>query len=184
MTKRDDPREGALLEAIAELEIAALPRPAVRQRLLEAISSPARRLAPLYGALGQLFDWSDAQLEALFIRAEEPSAWAVSQVPGVALLHLSGGPRVAGADNGLVRLTPGAVFPLHRHLGPERVLVLRGGYRDDQSDRLYLAGDWHEMPVGSSHSYTTVTDSETWLAVSVVEGVHVDGLGTLSPGRE
>jgi anti-sigma factor ChrR (cupin superfamily) len=105
-------------------------------------------------------------------------------VQGVSLLHVSGGPRVAGADNGLVRLAPCTTFPLHRHLGLERVLVLSGGYRDDQSGRPYRAGDWHEMTVGSSHSYTTMAEIETWLAVSVFEGVHVDGLGTLSPGHE
>lgn len=184
MTKLDQPRERALLEALADLEAPALPRPSARQRLLTAIASPGRRLAPLYGALGQLFDWGDAELEALFARAEEPSAWAASQVQGVMLLHLAGGPRVAGADNGLVRLAPSTTFPLHRHLGPERVLVLSGGYRDDQSGQLYRSGDWHEMPVGSSHSYTSIAEGETWLAVSVVEGVHVDGLGTLSPGRD
>lgn len=172
----------ALLEALAELDRPERsPSSTVRARLLASVSSPAQRLAPLYGALADLFDLSDAELGAVFERAEQPKAWVSAQLPGVKLLHLTGGPRVVGADNGLVRLDAGAHFPLHRHLGFERVLVLSGGYRDDASGKLYVAGDWHEMPAGSRHGYRALPERELLLAVSVVEGVHVEGLGKLTP---
>jgi anti-sigma factor ChrR (cupin superfamily) len=94
---------------------------------------------------------------------------------------LQGGPRVSGADNGLVRIAAGAAFPPHRHLGCERVLVLQGGYRDEPSGQIYRAGDWHEMEAGSSHTYVALPDRDLLLAVSLVGGVDVEGYGTLTP---
>jgi putative transcriptional regulator len=94
---------------------------------------------------------------------------------------LTGGARVAGADNGLVRLAAGARFPRHTHLGSERVLVLEGGYRDEPSGHLYWPGDLQEMPAGSAHSYVALPERELLLAVSVVSGVEIAGLGVLTP---
>jgi quercetin dioxygenase-like cupin family protein len=139
------------------------------------------RFAPLFGALAALFDLGDADLAAIFERAADDHAWVRSPIAGTELLHLLGGPRVAGADNGLVRLRAGARFPMHRHLGAERVLVLQGGYEDEQSGRVYRPGDFHEMPAGSSHAYTALRDRDLLLAVSVIAGVDVEGFGTLSP---
>lgn len=171
-----------LLEALAELTTArATPSSGLRAQLMAEIATPRRRFAPLFGALSELFDLGDDALVALFERAASRGEWHDSPVPETQLLHLTGGPRVAGADNGLVRLAAGARFPLHRHLGSERVLVLEGGYRDEQSGRLYLPGDLHVMAAGSSHSYVALPERQLLLAVSVVIGVDVDGLGMLTP---
>ena len=174
--------DAQLSRALAELPLGASPAPQLlRERLLATVARPRLRYAPLFGALTELFDLGDSELAELFERAAHESAWTVSQVPGTQLLHLVGGPRVSGADNGLVRIAPGARFPTHRHLGAERVLVLEGAYRDEPSGRVYAAGDWHEMPPGSSHSYVAGADGPLLLAVSVVQGVDVEGFGTLSP---
>jgi quercetin dioxygenase-like cupin family protein len=170
-----------LSRALAELTTGATAAPQLlRERLLASVARPRLRYAPLFGALSELFDLDDSALAELFERAESSRQWSVSQVPATELLHLVGGPRVAGADNGLVRIRAGARFPTHRHLGLERVLVLAGGYRDEPSGRLYSAGDWHEMAPGSSHAYTALPERPLLLAVSVVSGVDVDGYGTLS----
>jgi quercetin dioxygenase-like cupin family protein len=153
----------------------------LRERLLSTVARPRLRFAPLFGALNALFDWGDAELAGIFERAAAPGAWVQSPIPGTELMHLVGGPRVANADNGLVRIEAGRRFPTHRHLGTERVLVLEGGYRDEQSGRLYLAGDLHEMPEGSAHAYVALPERQLLLAVSVVGGVDVEGFGTLSP---
>jgi quercetin dioxygenase-like cupin family protein len=153
----------------------------LRERLLSTIMRPRLRFAPLFGALADLFDLGDSDLASIFERAADERAWTKAPIPGTKLLHLTGGPRVAGADNGLVRLSAGARFPMHRHLGTERVLVLEGGYRDEQSGRVYQAGDVHEMPAGSSHSYVALPDRDLLFAVSLVSGVDVEGFGTLSP---
>lgn len=174
--------EPELRAALAQLHPPAKSPPQLlRERLLNAVSRPRLRFAPLYGSLSQLFDLGDTELSNLFERAEDASVWVTSQIADTRLLHLQGGPRVAHADNGLVRIAAGARFPQHRHLGLERVLVLDGGYRDEPSGRLYLAGDWHEMAGGTEHAYTALPEKELLLAVSVVSGVEVEGFGTLSP---
>ncbi|HYP87200.1 MAG TPA: hypothetical protein VEQ59_03590, partial [Polyangiaceae bacterium] len=96
----------------------SVPSLGLRSRLLASTAEPSRRFAPLYGALAELFDLNDAALSALFERAAAPAAWTDAPIPSTSLVHLQGGPRVAGADNGLVRLQAGARFPAHRHLGP------------------------------------------------------------------
>jgi quercetin dioxygenase-like cupin family protein len=171
-----------LAEALSDLTPPAkAPPQLLRERLLATVARPRLRYAPLFGKLTELFDLDETDLAALFERAATPTAWTDSQIPGTRLMHLQGGPRVAGADNGLVRLAAGARFPWHRHLGLERVLVLDGGYRDEQDRRLYLPGDWHEMQLGTSHACTALAERELLFAVSVVAGVDVEGFGTLSP---
>ena len=181
-------REAGLNEDLRFAEaLSALVPPAqappqlLRERLLSTVARPRLRYAPLFGKLTELFDLDDTDLAALFERAATADAWTDSQIPGTRLMHLQGGPRVAAADNGLVRLAAGTRFPTHRHLGIERVLVLDGGYRDEQDGGLYLPGDWHEMQPGTSHAYTALTPRELLFAVSVVAGVEVEGFGTLSP---
>lgn len=174
--------DAQLSRALAELTPAgAAPPQLLRERLLATIARPRLRHAPLFGALSELFDLDDSALAELFERAENPREWTPSRVPATELLHLTGGPRVAGADNGLVRVAAGARFPMHRHLGLERVLVLEGGYRDEPSARLYRPGDFHDMAPGSAHAYMALPERPLLLAVSLVMGVEVEGLGRLSP---
>lgn len=153
----------------------------LRERLLATVARPRLRFAPLFTALGELFDLGDTDLAGIFERAADSRAWTQVPIPGVQLLHLRAGPRVAAADNGLVRIQAGAHFPTHLHLGSERVLVLDGGYRDRESGRVYRAGDLHEMLEGSSHAYTALPERDLLLAVSVVGGVDVEGFGKLTP---
>jgi len=153
----------------------------LRERLLATAVRPRLRFAPLFGALSELFELGDSDLAGIFERAADERAWSKSLIPGAQLLHFSAGPRAAGADNGLVRLTAGARFPTHRHLGTERGLVLEGGYRDEPSGQIYRAGDLHEMHEGSSHAYTALPERDLLFAVSVVSGVDVEGFGRLSP---
>jgi quercetin dioxygenase-like cupin family protein len=174
--------EATLARALTELGPgASAPPQLLRERLLASVARPRLRYAPLFGALYELFDLGDSALADLFERAAEPRAWTPSPLPSTELLHLQGGPRVAPADNGLVRIQAGARFPTHRHLGPERVLVLAGSYRDEPSGRVFGPGDWHEMPTGSSHAYVALPEHTLLLAVSVLGGVDVDGFGTLTP---
>lgn len=174
--------EASLARALTELAAHASPPPQLlKERLLSTIARPRLRFAPLFGALSELFDLADSALAELFERAADVRSWTAAQVPLTELLHLPGGPRVAGADNGLVRIQAGARFPMHRHLGPERVLVLEGGYRDEQSGQVYLPGDWQEMAAGTSHAYVVLPERALLTAVSVVSGVDVEGFGTLTP---
>jgi quercetin dioxygenase-like cupin family protein len=152
----------------------------LRERLLATVARPRLRFAPLFGALSELFDLGEADLAGIFERAAAPDAWTNTPIAGTELLHLIGGPRVAHADNGLVRVRAAQRFPQHRHMGLERVLVLDGSYRDEPSGKIYRAGDFHEMPEGSSHAYVALPERTLLLAVSVVRGVDVEGFGALS----
>lgn len=175
--------EATLARAFAELGAGpSAPPQLLRERLLATVARPRLRYAPLFGPLSELFDLGDSALADLFERAADPREWAPARVPATELFHLQGGPRVAAADNGLVRIQAGARFPMHRHVGPERVLVLEGSYRDEPSGRVYGPSDWHEMAAGSSHAYLALPGQPLLLAVSLVAGVDVEGFGTLSPG--
>ncbi len=170
----------ALGELVPATATAAAPA-ALRERLMASIARPELRFAPLHGALSDLFDLSDDALRALFVRAAAEEAWTPAPLPDAWLFHLQGGPRAAGADNGLVRIRAGARFPRHTHLGRERVLVLDGSYTEEPGGRVFRAGDRHEMPEGSAHAYVASSERDLLLAVSVVRGVDVEGFGPLSP---
>lgn len=175
----DDER---LREALTQLTPPSkAPPQLLRERLLATVTRPRLRFAPLFGALSALFDLDDQDLAGLFEHAASPGAWLETAIAGARLIHVKAGPRVAGADAGLVLIAAGGRFPLHRHLGLERVLVLEGGYRDAADGRVYLAGDLHEMPAGSSHEIAALPERDLLFAVSVVNGVDVEGFGTLSP---
>lgn len=51
----------------------------------------------------------------------------------------------------LIRMAPGCGYPRHRHIGPEDVLVLAGGYRDEDG-RTFEAGQFVRYPQGSEHT--------------------------------
>jgi len=91
--------------------------------------------------------------------AGEALAWRETRTVGVRWLPLSEeGPGVGVDGDGtpggtatvLVWMDAGCGYPPHRHLGPEDVLVLQGGYRDEMGE--YGAGDHVHYAAGSTHS--------------------------------
>ena len=78
--------------------------------------------------------------------------WRDTRFTGIFWLDLA--PEAAGhARTVLIRMDPGCGYPRHRHLGPEDVLVLAGGYTDDDG-RVMEAGDFRRYPEGSVHAPT------------------------------
>ncbi len=78
--------------------------------------------------------------------------WRETRIGGIAWVDLA--PESAGsARTVLIRMDPGCGYPRHRHLGPEDVLVLAGGYTDDDG-RVLEAGDFIRYPEGSEHAPT------------------------------
>ncbi|MEM9380384.1 MAG: cupin domain-containing protein [Planctomycetota bacterium] len=51
----------------------------------------------------------------------------------------------------LIRMAPGCGYPRHKHVGPEDVLVLDGGYADEDG-RTFRAGRFVRYPAGSEHT--------------------------------
>jgi hypothetical protein len=169
-------RDAALVEVVANVG-AALGRASApassRDRLLAAVRRPPVRYAPLYDRLMGLFDLDEPALIAHLERSNDPAAWEPF-LPGVHAFHFRPGPRVSEADAGLVRVEAGVTFPGHRHLGPERVLLLEGSYRDS-TGVVYQAGDVHEMAKDSRHSYQVSPDSPVVIAVVLYGGVEILG---------
>jgi anti-sigma factor ChrR (cupin superfamily) len=79
--------------------------------------------------------------------------WRPTSHPGVAWHSLRARELDSAADADavvLIRMAPGRGYPAHRHLGPEDVLVLQGGYRDDLGE--HRAGTYLRYPAASSHA--------------------------------
>ncbi|MDC0717669.1 cupin domain-containing protein [Nannocystis bainbridge] len=171
-----DAVDGAIAEAFTALSLALKPvRPtaAMRARLLAAVTAPERRFSPFIGRLARLLDLAEARVRELLDRLTDRAAWE-NVLPDVELFHLEGGPATAGADVGFVRVAAGARFPHHNHLGDEHVLVLQGGFVEDDGTVVRAGASSHCGP-GSSHSLTALPDQDLVYAV-VVFGVEFPGL--------
>lgn len=75
--------------------------------------------------------------------------WPPSRRPGI---HV----RVLWQDESsgdaavLIRMDPGCAYPRHLHVGDEEVLVLQGGFRDEQGE--LRAGEFRRFAAGSAHA--------------------------------
>jgi putative transcriptional regulator len=121
---------------------------------LEKVLSRARsgRLAYFTQAVATLFDLSTEAAAALLERAARDEGWEEGPGPGVQLLTVNPGPKVPEALTALVKVAPGATFPMHPHFGPERVLVLEGGYRDSTGVEVWR-GESQDMAPDSEHDF-------------------------------
>lgn len=91
-------------------------------------------------------------LDGLRLAADDAELpWRPTQVAGVSWLplHLAGD-REGGDSVALIRMEPGCGYPAHRHRGPEDVLILAGGYRDDRGE--HCAPAFLRYEAGSVHA--------------------------------
>jgi hypothetical protein len=140
----------------------------LRERLLAALAPAWHRFE---AALAALCDLDLAAVRAVLARAESAEHWTDGPLPGVSLMHIEAGPARAGADVGLVRLGAGVTFPFHRHIGPERVIILDGSYTDDQG-RAFGPGEADDRAPGDPHSFTAGTDGVVF-AVVLYDGIAI-----------
>jgi putative transcriptional regulator len=169
----DSAADGDLLEALGLLALLLRPIPPSarsRERLLTTICQKPVRLLPFLERLATFFDLSMDRLQEILVEIDDPERWQRGPLPGMLLFHLEAGPRRAGADAGLVQLSPGFALPPHRHLGDERALVLEGGYRED-TGRVFLPGDVHRMARGTLHGLRVFDEGPCLLALVLYEGV-------------
>lgn len=163
---------GTLLSLEGELaaELTRTPR-APSQSLLErlelTLSEAPHRYAPFFSRAAQLFDLPEEALIAQLSRLRDPNIWTFAGLPGVAQVHVEAGPALRDAETLLVRFNPGVRFPLHRHTGIERVLVLEGSY-EDSNGVLHRAGELREWPSDTEHSFRVGDD--VCIFASVVHG--------------
>lgn len=142
--------ENALLEGIDPVTppAAALPGLLAQVRATDRLTHLAPQLAELYDLTPEAALQVIAELRA-------GKTWVDGPAPGVRLMAVQAGPRTAGKLTALVYLEPGAEFPLHPHLGPEKVLVLDGAYRDSAGEE-YWRGELHQSAEGTQHSFRAI----------------------------
>ena len=158
-------------DAFAALALALpaeAPPPLLRERVLADAKPP--RLAAMIDKLASVFDVTRARARALLDKIDDPASWMDGPVPDSWIMMAEGcGPKVAGAFCGFVKMGPSVKWPPHKHLGTEYMLVLEGGFKQDDDGVEVHPGDLHVMTEGSSHGFTIFED-ETCVSAAVVFG--------------
>ncbi len=142
------------LAAWAEANVTPVAPPAeLRARVLAALEG-VDRFRSVAEALRRFVDLGAEAVTGLLRKIDDPAAWnaGLPGMTGIRYFHFSPGPAAAGAEAGFVRLEPGATFPDHRHLGPERTFVLDGVMHD--RGRSYGPGSVIASETGTAHRYT------------------------------
>ena len=170
----DDAADGGVAARDPELGLIAVceslkpvaPSADLRARLLASADAPSR-LARFADRVAELLDVGLDKARELLARIDDPSAWE-EQLPGVSFLWVEGGPRVAAAVRGFVRVRAGLDFPDHEHLGDEVTLVLQGGFEDPERKLVCRAGDIDRMPTGTAHGFRALAGGTDLLKLAVV----------------
>jgi quercetin dioxygenase-like cupin family protein len=162
------PDLAASLEGLPDLLPATALPTGGRERLLADVSEAPLRYAPFFDALASLWDLGEDEVRAELTRSKDREEWRFTALPGIRLFDVRGGPRTEGADVRLVSLAPGLRFPVHRHKGLEKLLILEGSYTDS-SGTVYRSGDLHEMADGTEHGFV-VDEKEPCIAAVVEHG--------------
>lgn len=173
-----DDRDDALFAAWVDATVAPEAPPADgRARLLHALTGVAR-FRPLMAPLERLTDLGAGALTEVLRRIDDAASW-IDGAPGIRYFHFHVGPAAPTPAAGLVRLRPGAVFPRHRHLGPEVSFVLDGvlveGGRQHgpgsvlesatDSEHEYAAGPGRDLLLVSLHSGIAFSDPDAFKLV-------------------
>jgi putative transcriptional regulator len=157
-------------DALAALALAlppVAPPPALRERLLQSVAA-ANRFEQFADRVAAIIDVTLEKARSLLGRIDDAASWKESPLPGVRLYHLDGGPALAQAVVGFVRIEPGHVFPDHSHHGSEVALVLQGSCREDNG-RVARRGDEVRMDEGTSHALTALPGPD-FIYVAVANG--------------
>jgi putative transcriptional regulator len=183
--EREVARDAALAAELASYQEAAdvlpagiqpvAPAPHVLQRLLA--SAGGGRFEAVTARIARMYDVTIERARELLALIERPASWR-PQIPGLALVDFDGGPAAAAADCGFFRLSPGAMFPPHTHLGEEASIVLAGQIRDMANNRVLVAGEDYLQTQGSKHFLMCVGDEDCIYAACAINGIDLFGTGT------
>ena len=149
------------------------PSPALRGALLGTIAARTKG-SGFAERLARLFDLErESAIQLIHEAGGGAEGWEAFPVAGVRLFHLAGGPRVAAADCGLVRIEPGARFPLHRHVGDEWTLTLAGEAEEEGTGARFSPGDLVHRAPGSAHAYRVTSREPLVFAVVLYGGIQL-----------
>jgi putative transcriptional regulator len=159
----------AYADAAALIAAPVAPSPDVKTRLLASVGGG--RLERFSARFAQLFDVTVDKAREMLGLVDRPASWE-NPVPGIGLVHFSGGPLCAAADCGFIRIAPGCTFPWHTHRGEEVSIILAGTLRDN-SGRLLRPGDELVQAEGSQHDVTNIGDEDAIFAARAFNGIEV-----------
>lgn len=94
------------------------------------------------------------------------AAWIETGLPGIRARVLAVD-KVRSPVTLVIRAEPGAVYPSHKHHGPEECYVISGSVVID--GRVLRAGDFHHADEDSDHGEITTTEGAEVLVVGAVE---------------
>ncbi len=160
-----DQKTQEALDQLGLAQEAITPSNNLRDLLLNAVD-PATRFEGFVERLSELFDLSNTRIRELLAAIDEANnqAWKASVLPGTRLLRFDGGPKLATATCGLVKVKPGRIFPAHQHQDDEWVFVLQGQAQED-SGRVLQPGDLDLGAASTSHTFRTLGDEPFIFAV-------------------
>jgi hypothetical protein len=124
-------------DAVDALIAPETPSPDVKARLLASVGGG--RFERFAQRIAQMYDVTMERGRELLGLIERAASWEV-RAPGIGLVHFEGGPAVATADCGFIRIEPKMIFPWHTHVGEEVSIVLAGTL-EDNSGRILRPGD-------------------------------------------
>lgn len=171
----DDPSLASELagyrDAVDQIVAPAMPSPDVKARLMASVGSG--RFESFTQRIAKLFDVTLDRGRELLGLIERAASWEV-RAPGIGLVHFEGGPAVATADCGFVRIAPGMIFPWHAHVAEEISIVLVGTLETNDG-RILQPGDELVQAPGSEHAIRA-RDQEVIFATRAFDGITISGV--------
>lgn len=175
LTRRElESMEHELAQLLLMAPPASPPSTKTRRALLEALEQTCR-FEEFIPEIAQHLDISHDQARDYLLRIDRPESWEFIPIPGVSLFHVEGGPSVAQAITGFVRIKRGAVFPPHRHIGQETAVILQGTLIDSHSGR-HKRGDTVIMDADSEHLIEADAKMDLIYLTVIQTGIKVLGL--------
>lgn len=93
--------------------------------------------------------------------------WSETKYQGI-YLHVLRRDKETRDATVFIRMQPGCGYPAHRHTGPEEVLILQGGYRDQTG--AHHAGDYLINEAGSAHYPIALEGPEDCIMLAITHG--------------
>jgi quercetin dioxygenase-like cupin family protein len=158
-------------DAVDALIAPETPSPDVKARLMASVGGG--RFERYAKRIAEIYDVTIERGRELLGLIERAASWEV-RAPGIGLVHFEGGPAVATADCGFIRIDPKMIFPWHTHVGVELSIVLVGTL-EDNAGRILRPGDELLQQPGTEHAIRA-QDEEVIFATRAFEGITISGV--------
>lgn len=150
------------------------PLPSLRDRLLVSAELDGRFDRFIERAAGML-DVDPERAKALLDGIGRGESWYQGLVPEVKLYDITGGPNVANAITGFVRMPAGVPFPEHGHLGVETQLIIQGSGIDHRGE-IWRPGDVVVNTHADLHSFRARPGPDLVFLVVAQSGIRIGDL--------